>query len=356
MKDRHNKIVLEAEKGITLEVSEETSGRLIIKALNTVSNEVYSELPTVSAGEYAKVLSVYTDKNGNKAVVPQGWTVSGASKENIIWGKNNGLVIYHIPELIVSVNGIDWQNPNELRALMETYDQFVWTPVGLLTANATLDGIHFNEKFGRINYLNDEFSESEFHEPLTSELFLQKKSVEKYGGYYSSRYDISRDKNTGKPRSVMYAMPWRNINFLTVKEITSTMVVSKTVTSHLMYGAEYDTLLKWVIESGAATSEEIVEDSTVLGNYCKNYNFVKYECVILRTGDDGLINNIYGLAGNVYEWTQEKYADSYTDLCYVVRGGDHKSYGSDHPVAYRAFDSPFKGYDSIGFRATLYIK
>ena len=93
-----------------------------------------------------------------------------------------------------------------------------------------------------------------------------------------------------------------------------------------------------------------------MGNYCKNYNFVKYECVILRTGDDGLINNIYGLAGNVYEWTQEKYADSYTDLCYVVRGGDHKSYGSDHPVAYRAFDSPFKGYDSIGFRATLYIK
>ncbi len=348
MKDRYNKIVLEAEKGITLEVSEETSERVIIKA------EVYSEPPTVSAGEYAKVLSVYTDKDGNKAVVPQGWTVSGAPNENIIWGKNNGLVIYHIPEPIVSGMDINWQNPNELRALMETYDQFVWTPVGLLTANATLDGIHFNEKFGRINYLNDEYEKYEFSEkfydPLTSELFLQKESVEKYGGYYSSRYDISKDEKTGKPRSVSYAMPWTDINFLTAKEITSTMVVSETVASHLMYGAEYDTRVKWVIESDTATIKEIAEDSTVLGNYSNNRNFVEG---IYTTGKDGHINNIYGFAGNVNEWTQEKYKDS----CYVVRGGAYVDFGRTNPVAYRGFvEDPSEVFYKTGFRATLYIK
>ncbi len=158
---RYEKFVLEAEKGITFEVSEGTSGELIIRALNIDSNNVYSELPTVSAGEYAKVLSVYTDKDGNKAVVPEGWTVSGVPSENVIWGKDISLVIYHIPE--EKVKGVNWENKAKVENLMKKYDQFVWTPVGLLSASSTLDVIHFNEKFGRMNYQNDKFSESGCH-------------------------------------------------------------------------------------------------------------------------------------------------------------------------------------------------
>ena len=74
---RYEKIVLKAEKGITLKVSEGTSGELIIRALNIATDNVYSEnniettnvgfnLQAVSAGEYAEVLSVYTDNDGNK--------------------------------------------------------------------------------------------------------------------------------------------------------------------------------------------------------------------------------------------------------------------------------------------------
>lgn len=55
---RYNRIVFEAEDGIMLEFSERTSEELLVRALNIVSNNVYSELPTVSAGEYAEVLSV----------------------------------------------------------------------------------------------------------------------------------------------------------------------------------------------------------------------------------------------------------------------------------------------------------
>lgn len=347
MKNRYGKIVLEAEKGVTFKVSEGTSGELIIRALNIVSNNVYLKLPTVSAGEYAEVLSVYTDNNGNKAVVPQGWTVSGVPKENIIWGKDKGLVIYHIPE--AKVSSINWQNPDEVETLMRTYDQFVWTPVGLLTANATLDGIHFNEKFGRMNYQNNEFSESECHEPLVSELLFQKESVDKYEGYYSSRYDISKDEETGKPRSVKGADPWTNINFPTAKKVASIMVKSKTVTTHLMYGAEYDTREKWAIETGTVTIEEIAEDSTKLGNHYNNKN---YPNRIVKTGEDGCINNIYGLAGNVDEWTQEQNESSYR----VIRGGNFTDYGCSYPVDYRGCDDPDDDYDDTGFRATLYIK
>lgn len=347
MKNRYDQIVLEAEKGITFEVSEGTSAELIIRALNIVSNNVYLELPTVSAGEYAEVLSVYTDKDGNKAVVPEGWTVSGVPKENIIWGKDKGLVIYHIPE--AKVSGINWQKPNEVETLKRTYDQFVWTPVGLLTANGTLDGIHFNEKFGRMNYRNNKFSEFEYHEPLVGELLFQKESVDKYDGYYSSRYDISKDKETGKPRSVKGADPWTNIDFSTAKEVASTMVESATVTTHLMYGAEYDTREKWVIESGTVTIEEIAKDSTELGNYYNNKN---YPSRIVRTGGDGCINNIYGFAGNVDEWTQEKNQGSYR----VIRGGNAESFGDMYTVAYRRYENPSFNYYLTVFRATLYIK
>lgn len=300
---RYEKFVLEAEKRITFEVQEGT-------------NNVYSKLPTVSAGEYAKVLSVYTDNNGNKAVVPQGWTVSGVPKENIIWGKDKGLVIYHIPKKKVS--GINWQNPDEVENLMRTYDQFVWTPVGLLTANGTLDGIHFNEKFGRMNYMNDEFSKSEYHEPLVGELLFQKESVDKYDGYYSSRYYLSPGKSILgmpiKPRSVKGAYPYTLIDFPTAKKVASTMVQSKTVTSHLMYGAEYDTREKWGIESGTVTTKEIAEDYT--------------------------------------EWTQEQY----NIFARVIRGGYCNDNGNNCPVAYRIYNYPYFCYISTGLRATLCIK
>ena len=340
---RYEKIVFEAEKGITFNFSKGTNGELIIKA----QNDVYSILPTVSAGEYAEFLSVYTDNDGNKAIVPQGWTVSGVAKENIIWGKDNGLVIYHIPEAKVSV--INWKNPHEVETLKRTYDQFVWTPVELRTANATLDGIHFNEKFGRMNYQNDEFSESEYHEPLVSDFFFQKKSIDKYGGYYSSRYDISKDEKTEKPRSVKGVYPWSSLSFLSAKEIASTMVKSKTVTSHLMYGAEYDTRSKWVIESGTVTIDEIVKDSTKLGNYVNNEN---YQNRIVKTGEDGCINNIYGFSGNVTEWTQEQKGS----LLSVFRGGNHYSIGYTCPASCRHSNYPISNINPTGFRVTLYIE
>ena len=348
---RYTKIVFEAENGIIFDGSEGTSGELIIKAM-IASNNVCSELPTVSAGEYAEGLSVYTDKDGNKAVVPQGWTVSGIPKENIIWGKDKGLVIYHIPKK--EVRGINWQNQDEVEALMRTYDQFVWTPVGLLTANGTLNGIYFNEKFGRMNYENDyenyDFSEFEYHEPLVGELLLQKESVNKNDGYYISRYNISKDKKTGRPRSVKGTYPWTNINFTTAKEVAGTMVENENIKSHLTFGAEYDTLVKWMIETGTVTTKEVTEDSTELGNY---YHSRKNAGRIVETGKDGCLNNVYGLAGNVCEWTQEQWNSSER----VVRGGYFDKFSSySLPVNYRWSKYPDSEEDEIGFRGVLYIK
>lgn len=337
MKQRHEKF--EAEKGIPPEVSEGTSEELIIR-----------DLPTVSAEEYAKVLSVYTDKDGNKVAVPPGWTVSGKREENTIWGKNKGLVIYKIPQ--VKVSDINWSSKQIVESLQKTYNQLTWCPVEKLDSNGTLDGVSFTEKFGRRNYRNDEFSEYEFNEPLTDELALQLESVKKYGGFYISRYAISKNKKTGEPQSIKSEFPWTNIDFCDAKKVAAMLETSDTITSHLPFGSEYDSVLEWFIKSNTKTLEDIAEDSTECGNYCNTENS---SGKIVETGsrEDGCINNICGIAGNVSEWTQERNGV----LRRALRSGDFHSIGSNYPVSYRGCGNAiFVIFEGAGFRATIYIK
>ena len=59
-------------------------------------------------------------------------------------------------------------------------------------------------------------------------------------------------------------------------------------------------------------------------------------------------NNIYDLEGNVYEWTQEAYANGDR----VMRGGNHDD---DIEPNYRNYDYPTEALD-LGSRITLYIE
>ena len=296
---RYEKIVLEAEKGINFEVSEETSGELIIRALKT-----------------ANVCSA----NYENPPIPRGY-------KHICGEWNNGFVI-------------------ERRS---DGSQFVWIPVGSLDANGTLDGDHFSEKFGRRNYMNDElFSSGKFNEDLKGELLKQLESVKKYGGFYISRYNISKS-SAGKPQSVKGVMPWVNINFYDAKEIASTIEDNVAIKSHLIFGAEYDSVLEWFIKTGVKTRAEIVEDSYEWGNY---WNTKNSKVKLAETGsrEEWCVNNIYDFAGNVEEWTQEMAGYSF----WVFRGGHYHS--SNYPVAYRYYDGPCIKHKYTGFRAALWIK
>ena len=142
MKNRYDKPVFGAEKGITFEVSGGTSGELIIKAMNIATANVYSE-------------------NYVNPPIPEGW-------QHVEGRWNNGFLITDHKK-----------------------NQFVWVPVGFLDANGTLDGT-FSEKFGRRNYRGDEFADGEFNEELDDELRTQWESTKKYGGFYISRYNSSR--------------------------------------------------------------------------------------------------------------------------------------------------------------------
>lgn len=299
---RYGRFVLEAEKGITFEVSEGTSGELIIRALNIDTANVYST-------------------NYVNPPIPEGY-------KHVCGEWNNGFVIERCSD----------------------GSQFVLIPVGSLDSNGTLDGEHFSEKFGRRNYMNNEFSDDEFNEALNGELLEQLESVKKYGGFYISRYNISKSSE-GKPQSVKGVMPWVNINFDDAKKVASTIEDNGAVKSHLTFGAEYDSVLEWFIKTEVKTLAEIAEDSTEWGNHWNTENSPRK---VVETGskEEWCANNIYDFAGNVDEWTQEQNCSSYR----VIRGGDCGNIGYDFPACYRGYYNPNNYYFSTGFRATLCIK
>ena len=294
---RYEKFVLEAEKGITFEVSEGTRGELIIRATNVCS------------------------KNYENPPIPKGY-------RHILGEWNNGFTIERDSD----------------------GSQFVWIPVGSLDSNGTLDGEHFSEKFGRRNYMNNEFPDDEFNEALNDELLEQLESVKKYGGFYISRYNISKSSE-GKPQSVKGVMPWVNINFDDAKKVASTIEDNEAVKSHLTFGAEYDSVLEWFIKTEVKTLAEIAEDSTEWGNHWNTENSPRK---VVETGSrkKWCTNNIYDFAGNVDEWTQEQNES----LFRVIRGDYYSNVASDHSVAQRSYSDPHYDYGETGFRATLWIK
>ena len=198
--------------------------------------------------------------------------------------------------------------------------------------------------------MNNEFSDVGFHEALNDELLEQLESVKKYGGFYISRYNISKSSE-GKPQSVKGVMPWVNINFDDAKKIASTIEDNEVVKSHLTFGAEYDSVLEWFIQTEVKTLAEIAKDSTEWGNHWNTENSPRK---VAETGsrEEWCANNIYDFAGNVDEWTQEQNESSYR----VIRGGYCDFVGDHCPVAFRYCDNPGNDRYFTGFRATLYIK
>ncbi len=312
---RYEKIVLEAEDKEKLDVLIEAESWATFEAIDGENGELILRKLKLDRG------FIY-DTSYKNPPIPNGY--------KYVCGKwNNGLVIERCSDR----------------------SQFVWVPVGSLDSNGTFDGDLFIDKFGRRNYLNEESFKRKFHEKLTEELSLQLESVKKYGGFYISRYNISKNKKTGKPQSIKGVSPWVFIDFDEAQKIASQMEDSQDVKSHLTFGAEYDSVLEWFIKSKARTRGEIEESS----------NWGRYDCFFVearKTGsqEENITNNIYDFADNVSEWTQEQAL--YSDYFRIIRGcyiSDNRTFRKNI-VCMREEKSRSYFNGKIGFRVALYFK
>ena len=176
-------------------------------------------------------------------------------------------------------------------------------------------------------------------------------SISKYGGFYIGRYELS-SAGVQKDKATLTKTNWYNL-YKKCKELNA----SNKVETRMIWGCQWDVTMNWLISSGAKTSDEVNKDSSSWGNY---YNTsVKADDgatelkasgtrAKLNTGKTTftMANNIYDLAGNVWEWTQEANNPNFR----VDRGGVYFNYGSYFPASDRFDGYPgSSGYDEGRF-------
>ena len=208
------------------------------------------------------------------------------------------------------------------------------------------------------------------------------KSVYENGGFYIGKYEVgtetlrtTEDAPLTTPVIKEGAYPY---NYVTNKQAQekSKELATGGKTSSLMFGIQWDLVLKHIENKNGKTQAELKNDSTTWGNY-SNATFEitkgKYSTdygktftevngtypkprssVLLTTGatERNSVLNIYDLAGNELEWTLEKGTNTY--LPSVHRGGNSGINGSNYPASYRDNDTTSISIFNISFRPALW--
>ena len=254
------------------------------------------------------------------------------------------------------------------------FNEYVWISIPNCKENfkrtewTTLLGYDENGELGsgeRKHLLAEMETVNRFWEETTTQEYQNMiDSVEYYKGFYIGRYEASEDTEN-IAQSKRARLPWGGIS---QQEIITACKNNndKTENMHLMYGIEYDSVLNWLIGKAIISSPvegeqktmelaDIQTDSGSWGNYATS------------KGDAGInngkpqntgaseywkANNIYDLAGNVCEWTQEKYS---TDTGRVLRNGYYYGKGTEKSAANRYVKNHDITADNFGFRSSFFV-
>ena len=136
-------------------------------------------------------------------------------------------------------------------------------------------------------------------------------SVKKYGGFYIGRYEISgsvESPTVVKGGTVLTADDESAGNWYNLKKACNNVVNNEKIKSEMIYGNQWDRVLNWLVETGAKEQDEVYSNSSSWGNYNDSTGEAATDSGRTQTSGKNeawQANNIYDLAGNYEEWTQE---------------------------------------------------
>ena len=261
----------------------------------------------------------YVDINGDKATIPQGFTVSGKEDEQKI---ANGLVIYDVPS--EKVSEIDWNAKNDDGSykVQTEYNQFVWIPVESEETyqrdysypslyDTVMDTTPANSTFTDTGYLPSYIEPTP--DNATDSEIAERKAVLKYNGFYIARYETGIEKP--KPVSKQNATIYVNKSQTEFKTIGKDMYgdSSNYVKSAMCSGIQWDMVMKFVDKKTDGEGKNTYDVRT--------YNSTRHTGSKAEAGKNiaDKVQNIYDLEGNCREYVAEK--NNTRLLPFVYRGG-----------------------------------
>ena len=314
--------------------------------------------------------------DGTIVPVPKGYTASEVTGENTV---ENGFVIYE------NITGEDKKEPvtdaSDIETAQETRNQFVWVPVAnpnemygtdkdgkkrgkLYDFSATgithekywteedgvmsiTDATGYREPdvvgYDSSNSVNLTQLETEFNNMIAS--------VEKYGGFYIGRYETG---NLSQEEAVVVKnnSDINNQNWYTMYNKSKGVAANNNVTTTMIWGCQWDAVMRWMYNSGDSVKKQYTYDSTGKGNYRGTQGSTNK---VIPTGsvEEYAVNNIYDMAGNVFDWTIEANDANIR----VYRGGDYSCDKNISPASLRYNNLPTDSYYSggSGSRLALYM-
>ena len=324
--------------------------------------------------------------------VPKGYTASSVSTENKV---SEGFVIYE------NANGEDKKeevNDNNKEIAQTTRNQFVWVPVanpsdmygtdkdgkkwgklynfsasGITSLNWTekdnvisitaISGSISNREPDVVNGsgtqydadnsnlqqagLDSDANSNTFKIQLEKEFKNMIASVEKYGGFYIGRYETG-NLSQEKVCVIKNNSDINNQTWYTMYNKAKKVAVNRNVTSSMIWGSQWDATMRWMYNSGNAEKKKYTYDSTGKGNYSGTNGD---KPIATGTNDIYAVNNIYDMAGNVYDRTIETSNTGYR----VGRGGNYSYNGTDNPVSSHFIYRPTANGNYGGLRVSLYM-
>ena len=332
-----------------------------LSATATKTIIVETAIPVNSDGLAIENTTIKPDPNSNvqitipagfaPAILATGTTQSGPGQDGSVksimpadqW---NNITVEDINKGIVIVDNLITYDNGQQTGTTPDFNEYVWVS----TPN-------FDEDFKRTAWtkgtsstppkLADKSTLNAYWEDTTAQEYQDMlASVQHYKGFYIGRYEASRGAN-GTAQSKRNRTPWTRVS---QTETITACTENTTENMHLMYGVEWDSVLNWLKDNATISSPntgetktmdmaDIQNDSSSWGNYINSIGdaasepWVQYKLQNTGASEYWKANNIYDLAGNVYEWTQEKYS---TGTGRAIRGGTYGDFGSYSPAAYRS--------------------
>ena len=342
------------------------------------------ELPDGWDGTSNDKVTAAPSTDGKTVPVPIGYTASSASGENSV---NDGFVIYE---------GTEEVNDSNVSTAKTSRNQFVWIPVEDISqiANQTsgTDGNNRQNYQGKLydfstsgvtemssygqgttTYREPDIvtdfdgsstnlsilglsSSSEFKTQLQEEYNEMIESVDRYGGFYIGRYETGNlAANTStEPVIVKGNNSIGGVNWYYQYQNSKLIGANNNVVSTMIWGSMFDRVLIWLTETGDKTYSDLMNSSS-WGNYSDSTGAAETNSGDRQptgTNEAWQSNNIYDLAGNIYDWTIEASLTSGR----VGRGGVCVNGASDGPASSRTYIIPSGTSSYNGTRSALYIK